>query len=87
MRLVLMAYSDAKAARSKAARAEVASFPRLPVASRIPGRALPAHVRSVYVAAGKVSILLYRRSTPTRQSLRLAPPQRTGLRERWAFRL
>jgi hypothetical protein len=34
------------------------------------------------MAAAKVSILLYRRSTPTRQSLRLAAPQRTGLRER-----
>jgi hypothetical protein len=44
-----MAYSEAKAARSKAARAEVASFPRF--ASRIAGRVLPAHVRSVYMAA------------------------------------
>jgi hypothetical protein len=68
--LFLMAYSEAKAARSKAARAEVASFPGFArrVASCIAGRVLPAHVRSVYMAAAKLSMLLYRRSTPTSES-------------------
>jgi hypothetical protein len=59
---------EAKAARPKAARAELASFTRFArrAACRTAKLVLPAHVRSVYMAAAKVSILPYRRSTSIR---------------------